>query len=624
METSEKKALNSSDSLWPRQAMQLLWLMILRLGWRYWIFFAVTMTMALSSLLPPKLFHLFTENLTKPDHLNNLIEKIIIFGLIISITMLISSVLATISQEWLRLTLQTDLRKLTLESVHAMPVDAEELNQGINRGEWLQRMTGDLSNVENFMTESLPEQIQDIAIIIGVAILFLIECGIIALIPIVSALILALINLKIQKKLAPVLSDLRDLNGEAFHLLIESFEAKKTIENSGGQSITKKNFGKKLDSIYTIGMKVVKTIGLLLAQNQLASNILTTTILSLVFWKFQSNSMTLSGALVVPFYIGLFFGASQGLARAAFDWNRFYCEGGRLATLIIDKKNLDEIDSPSSKIPTEISQIQKLKISNLSFGYGETIICADLSCSLEKNQITLITGPSGCGKSTLLEVIAGLRRPNFGSLLFYDREGNKLPGGFTKAPTYFPKKLTALVEQNPYLFDGTLRENLTFGDREAILTDEQITETLKSVSLSELLTRQRGGLDQRIFDRGQNLSIGQRYRVALARALLLERPFLLLDEPFAALDPKSAEEIANILSREKKSIGVILVSHQLPNFLNFDKHIDLSKSSSPILDDISHSFPTIGGPGFANFPPGSNHIERATSNVARYEAIEED
>ena len=101
--------------------------------------------------------------------------------------------------------------------------------------------------------------------------------------------------------------------------------------------------------------------------------------------------------------------------------------------------------------------------------------------------------------------------------------------------------------------------HLSFG-----ISDEQIREALDRVDLGEMIEK-RGGLDEILTDRGQNLSEGQRYRLALVRALLADRPVILLDEPFAALDKKSIKTVVNALKEEReRGVAIIMVTHLIP------------------------------------------------------------
>jgi ABC-type transport system involved in cytochrome bd biosynthesis fused ATPase/permease subunit len=175
-----------------------------------------------------------------------------------------------------------------------------------------------------------------------------------------------------------------------------------------------------------------------------------------------------------------------------------------------------------------------------------------------------------------LEALAGLRPAQAGSAVFRDsysvpqwesvvaNDGLRLPIG-----------PCAFVEQHPYIFEGTLRENLTFGNSTRP-SDAILWEALEHAGLYRFAT-QYGGLDHFLHDRGRNLSEGERYRIAMCRALLLRRPFLLLDEPFAALDEVSISLIARTLNRHKIDAGIVMVTHYVPNGLELNGGLNFGK-----------------------------------------------
>jgi thiol reductant ABC exporter CydD subunit len=166
--------------------------------------------------------------------------------------------------------------------------------------------------------------------------------------------------------------------------------------------------------------------------------------------------------------------------------------------------------------------------------------------------LTVVTGPSGAGKSTLLELMAGLRRPNAGTLT---------------APR------SHLVSQRPFLAPGTVRDNLTLGND---CGDEELWQILRLVGLDYLVITLADGLDTRLGDDGFGLSAGQRARLTLARAALSSAPLLLLDEPTAHLDAESAELTHRLIKKLAELRTVVAVTHR-PELLSLaDEHIHLT------------------------------------------------
>jgi len=191
-------------------------------------------------------------------------------------------------------------------------------------------------------------------------------------------------------------------------------------------------------------------------------------------------------------------------------------------------------------------------VEGVTYSYPGTAtdVLSDLHLELSVG-LTVVTGPSGAGKSTLLELLAGLRRPDAGTV---------------SAPR------SHLVTQRPFLAPGTVRENLTLGNSS---TDDELWDMLREVGLEGMVAAFGQGLETRLGDDGFGLSAGQRARLTLARAALSNAPMVLLDEPTAHLDEESAALAHHMIQRFAAMRTVVAVTHR-PELLSLaDKHVQL-------------------------------------------------
>ncbi len=202
-----------------------------------------------------------------------------------------------------------------------------------------------------------------------------------------------------------------------------------------------------------------------------------------------------------------------------------------------------------------------IEVKNLSTWFGQKQILKDISCYFRDNTVTAIMGPSGCGKSTLLRTLNRLNDlvPKF------RREGSVLFSGKdifdSSYSVYELRKNIGMVFQRPNPFPMSIRDNITYGPKLHGLKDEDELEKLVEASLRKaaLWDEVKDELDQP----APNLSGGQQQRLCIARALSIDPPVLLMDEPASALDPISAGKIEELVVELKKDYTIIMVTHNV-------------------------------------------------------------
>lgn len=210
-------------------------------------------------------------------------------------------------------------------------------------------------------------------------------------------------------------------------------------------------------------------------------------------------------------------------------------------------------DDAPTRIDVGLEALQRdITVENLSFRYGERPVLQDLSLQFKKGGKYALTGPSGCGKSTLLKLLLGWLPDYSGSIRFDDKD----------AKDFTPEQLQqqmSYIEQNVFLFNSTIRDNITLGEP---FTDAQMEKALQCSALAGDLASMPDGLDTMVGEAGSSLSGGQKQRVAIARALIHDRSILLVDEGTSALDQKNADIVEKSLLANPE-LTLILVSHHL-------------------------------------------------------------
>jgi ATP-binding cassette subfamily B protein len=197
---------------------------------------------------------------------------------------------------------------------------------------------------------------------------------------------------------------------------------------------------------------------------------------------------------------------------------------------------------------------------NVSFSYaakGDGLGVATLSninLSIKPGQVLGIIGPPGCGKSTLIGLLPRLYDNQQGKILLdgYDIRTLKISN---------LRSHIAFIPQEPFLFAGTIRDNITFGNPD--INDERLEKAVKDASLYETINRFPDGYETVVGEKGIILSGGQKQRIALARCLLKDAGILLLDDPISQVDLATATAIINTIRKMARSKTIVIVSHRL-------------------------------------------------------------
>jgi ABC-type lipoprotein export system ATPase subunit len=206
-----------------------------------------------------------------------------------------------------------------------------------------------------------------------------------------------------------------------------------------------------------------------------------------------------------------------------------------------------------------------LKLTGIKKSYDEPVV--DGSFEMDSGEQVALVGPSGSGKSTLLHLISGILRPDEGTITLQDQEITQLSEA--KLDRFRAQKI-GYVFQSFHLLDGlTVLENvetaITFAGGSDYPRARQI--------LSEM------GLEDRLDFFPPQLSVGQRQRVAVARAVVNEPPLVLADEPTANLDPPRAREVLDLIrdTCNRSGAALLVVSHDRDALAGFDRVIDYAK-----------------------------------------------
>jgi ATP-binding cassette subfamily B protein IrtB len=206
----------------------------------------------------------------------------------------------------------------------------------------------------------------------------------------------------------------------------------------------------------------------------------------------------------------------------------------------------------------------RIEFDDVAFGYdgASTPVLDGVSFALQPGTTTAIVGPSGSGKSTILALIAGLHQPTRGRVVIDRADAATLSAEARRA-------VSSVVFQHPYLFHGTIRDNVFAGNPTA--GDDQFGRAVALARVDELVGRLPDGADTVVGEAGSALSGGERQRVSIARALLKAAPVLLVDEATSALDTENEVAVVDALTADPQARTRVIVAHRLASIRHADR-----------------------------------------------------
>ena len=246
-----------------------------------------------------------------------------------------------------------------------------------------------------------------------------------------------------------------------------------------------------------------------------------------------------------------------------------------------------------------------IRFENVTFSYPGTNrpVLRNLSLAIPHGGVVAVLGRSGAGKSTFTSLLRGEGAPDSGRIFVGDTD--------TACQEFSAMRLVGVIQQNSHIFNQSLRENLLIGKGNA--TDDELWDALERVGLRPRAEQLPNGLDTVIDESGKSFSGGERHRIALARILLSKPAIVILDEPFAGLDPATEQALLETMLSALEGSTVLLITHHLQGVSHADRVLffengSIAMDGSPAeLERSNERYRTLLAFDSGNVGPSSSH-----------------
>ena len=291
-------------------------------------------------------------------------------------------------------------------------------------------------------------------------------------------------------------------------------------------------------------------------------------------WQVTENQITVGVLTAFLAYIGRFYLRLDSMSRIVSVTQKAAAGTKRIFEI------LDQVSRvPEPVKPIHLSVIHgQIELRHVGFRYGARRVTEDINLIIEPGEMIGLVGHSGSGKSTLINLICRFYDVTEGAILLDGIDIRSLP-----IAEY--RKHIGLVLQEPFLFFGTIAENIAYGNPHA--TRQEIVAAARAAHAHEFILKQPHGYDSLVGERGQALSGGERQRISIARALLINPQILILDEATSSVDSKTEQEIQAALDNLVKGRTTIAIAHRLSTLRQANRLIVLDRGK--IIETGNHA-----------------------------------
>jgi ATP-binding cassette, subfamily B, bacterial len=267
----------------------------------------------------------------------------------------------------------------------------------------------------------------------------------------------------------------------------------------------------------------------------------------------MKGSLTIGALLAVQYILGQLSRNTMALMQFIQDYHETKISLDRLAKIV----NLEELEYiPTTKEASFVNKAQEITYQQVAFSYGKFPCLKNINFSVPYGSSVAIVGESGSGKSTILQTILQLLQPQEGEI----RVGKRL---LTEIPTDEWRSTWSVVLQDGFIFNKSIRFNITLLDDDQGADETYLHEIIRSCCLEDLVARLGNGVQTLVGTDGESLSKGQMQRILIARAWYKNGAYLLMDEPTSALDPITANTVFNNTLNAFKEKTIVFTTHNL-------------------------------------------------------------
>lgn len=462
------------------------------------------------------------------------------------------------------------LRRQIIEKIDRMPLAYFER---VSTGDVMSRVTNDVDTLGQSLNQSVTQLITSVAQLIGVSVQMLsisvALAGVTFLTIPLSLLGVALVVRTSQRHFRRQQVFLGSANG----IIEESFAGQTLIQAYNRAERALGEFDEVNEKLYESGWRAQFLSGVMQPIMGLVGNLGYVAVVMMSAFLMISGRITVGNAQAFFQYIRNFTQPITQLSQVSNMLQMLAAAAERIFEFLDE----DEEDDPAP-LSESLRATGSVEFDHVRFGYiPEKTVIHDFNCSVEPGQTVAIVGPTGAGKTTLMKLLMRFYDVNAGSIRVNGADVRSLPREDLRSNF-------AMVLQDTWLFKGSIRENIRYGNIEA---DDAMVEAAARTALADHFIRTLpGGYDFELNEDASNVSQGQRQLITIARALLADRPVLILDEATSNVDTRTEERIQRAMDILMAGRTSFVIAHRLSTIRSAD--VILVLRDGDIVESGSH------------------------------------
>ena len=534
--------------------------------WRLFVGFALTLASTAATLVPPYLTMPLMDKVLIPFQNGTPIDwplvRMYLGGLLGAAALawvlgwLRTYVLARVSER-----IGRDLRTRTYE--HLLGLSLEYFG-GKRTGDLMARLGNETDRINIFLSLDLLNFATDVLMIAMTSVILFSINPWLALVTLLPLPIIAWLIHLVRERLRTGFEKIDRVWAEVTNVLADTIPGIRVVKAFAQEKREAERFRDANEHNLAMNDKLNRTWSLFTPTVTLLTEIGLLIVWVFGIWQIARGDSSVGVLTAFLAYIGRFYTRLDSMSRIVSATQRAASSTKRIFDI------LDHVSSvPEPANPAHLDKVAgRLELQRASFRYGTRAVIRDVSLVIQPGEMIGLVGHSGSGKSTLVNLICR----------FYDvAEGRVLIDGVDvrSVPVNEFRRHIGLVLQEPFLFFGTIADNIAYGKPEA--TRAEIIAAARAAHAHEFILRLPHGYDSLVGERGQGLSGGERQRISIARALLIDPRILILDEATSAVDTETENEIQKALDNLVKGRTTIAIAHRLSTLRKADRLVVMDR-----------------------------------------------